>query len=213
MAILKKKPAKPNIATQQPAPTPRYTPGSMTPGALSQAASRRVRYGLLTGRDEYGGRIGPGSIEQNRLNRVGNLNASRAQSEFARSQGLEGADRNAAARGMGRSGIRAEARSRVEADAYNREQQFARDEYQTNLDAAGANAEEDYNFTTDMLNIRRDGEGAAYEQYLRNNPNPGATPAAPKVPTWEKWLATHPWAKTPAQRKVLRAGYDRMASA
>ena len=213
MPILNKKPPKVKVTnkpTVKAAPTPAFTPGSLTPDALTGLASRRVKYGLDTGRDEYGNSTGlPGFIEQQRLARVGDINAQRVVSERNRVEGLDTSDNNAAARGVGRSGIRAVARGKVEAAALDREGAFKRAEDQANLDARMANADADYNFANDNLALRRQGEMDAYSQYMQQNPNPGAQPASTK-PSWSEWVRTHPWAKTPAQRKVLRANYDRM---
>lgn len=218
MAILRKSPPKVkpkvnNTPKVTPAAAPTYTPGQLTPGSLGQLAARKVRYSQQTGRDEFGNPLGlPGFIEQQRLGRIGEIGAQRVASERDRELGLDSTDNNFAARGLGRSGLRAQARGRVETAAFERAAALQRQEDQANLDARMANADEDYNFATDNLNIRNAGESEAYSKWLQANPNQGAgqTAVKPAVPTWEAWVSSHPWAKTPAQKRLLKSNYDNM---
>ncbi len=211
------KPKPRNVPTVQAAPAPTYTPGQLTPSALQQLAASRVRYATMTGNDEYGNFQGvPGIIEQRRLSRVGDIGAQRVASDTSRKEGLIASDQNYAARGMGRSGLLAQARGKVEAAALDREGSFTRAEQQAKLDADAALAEENFNFASGNSQIRQAAEAEAFNDWMRNNPNPGAQPAAaPAVkplPDWGSWVKSHPWAKTPAQRRILRTQYDAMVA-
>lgn len=210
-----KKPKVNNIASTVVGPlAPKYTPGELPAETLQQLASRRLKYSLQTGRDDKGSYSGnPGFIEQRRLGSVADINAQRVASERNRSEGILGQDRNFAARGMGRSGLLGEARGRVEADALAREGSFARGERQVNLDATQANQEEDFNFANETSQLRQQGAAQAYNDWIQRNPNQGAQAATPTVPNWSQWAETHPWAKTPAQLKILRANYNKMVGA
>lgn len=209
------KPKVTNKPTQKPTAPPVYTPGQLTPGAIGQLAARKVRYTQQTGRDEFGNPVGlPGFIEQRRLGVIGDIGAQRVASERDRELGLESTDNNYAARGLGRSGLRAQARGRVETAALERAAALQRQEDQANLDARMANADEDYNFSTDTLGIKNTAEADAYQRWREQNPNQGAgqTAAKPAVPTWQAWQSSHPWAKTPAQKKLLKSNYDAMVA-
>lgn len=206
-----KKPKNNIASTVKSRPAPAYTPGELPAETLQQLAARRMKYSLQTGRDDKGISTGiPGFIEQRRLGSVGDINAQRVASERDRSEGLLSQDRGYAARGLGRSGLLGQARGRVEAAALDREGAFSRAESAANLEATQANQEEDFNFANDTSQLRQSGASQAYNDWLQRNPNQGAQAATPAKPAWNQWVKTHPWAKTPAQLKILRANYDKM---
>ena len=204
-------------------PPPRYTPGGLGPNAQEAIRNRQLRYSTRMG---AGGM--PGEIEQKRLLRMGEVTAGRTTAGRQRDEGLTTADQNAAARGLGRSGIRDLNRGRVQTGYMEAMGGMQRAEDQATFDAQSERNAEDYGYRDDLTRLNTEGAGEDYANWLQANPNQGAigdtvntyagvprtaiSSGVSAIPTWEKWLQLHPWANTAAKRKMLRSKYDQMSA-
>jgi len=212
------KPVKVVPVAPAPAPIPHYTPGGMGANSLQQLAALRLKHSLATGENELGQSLGaPGTIEQQRLLRIADINAGRIKAGQGRDENYQTTDRNYAARGLGRGGLYAVDRGKVGADYLDAIGSYDRSASQAELDARNALNQENFDFASGSAGLKAAGAAEDYQNWLEANPNPGAAAepapvaaAGPAKPDWNTWVRLHPWAKTTAQKALLRKNYDAM---
>jgi hypothetical protein len=226
-AALGKYDSEGNAAFAQPGGTttgpPQYSAPSYAPGALDTQAITEV--GNL---DRYRS-INEAEAERNYQQQVAEINASRALADYNAQQGMTDVGRNAAARGVSRSGIRKEGEGKVQAQRLREESSFdlaakaaansrkgqldrGEADYQTGRSGSlGAFGERDYSRWMDQNPVATEGPGAGVPGAPRvaSRTSPGTVPAAKRNLSFAEFKKVHPGIR---QDSVMRKKYATYSS-
>lgn len=159
----------PGATTEGPS---QYSPPSYTPGALDATALTEIAN--LNRWKEMADAAAERDYQQN----VAQIEASRKLADYQAQQGIQDVDRNAGARGIGRSGIRVEGQGKVHAQRGQQETEFglaAQAAANARKTALDANAGE---YNTGSTGIKSSFGERDYSQWMERNPIVDAGPGA-----------------------------------
>jgi hypothetical protein len=211
--VMKQPPATTAGGSQYGAPS--YTPGAFDTQALTETANLN-QWKAIT----------DAQAERDYNQSIAEINASRAVADYQAQQGIQDVGRNAAARGIGRSGIRKEGEGEVHASRLQQEGSFnlaaqraanakrgstdqAEGQYQTGKSGiAGAFGERDYSRWMDQNPISTEGPGAGApgEPRVASRTSPGTVPAAKRNLSFAEFKKVHPGIR---QDSVMRRQFSK----